>query len=140
MKKTALFLLLACCLCLAGCSKDSEVNAFITELDSTTNDMVKKIDANPNSAGIDEAQKAFDAKKADLKTKLDAFKDAANFQVTADTRKKLEDSIKNNFQALANVFTKNLMKMAADKDAQSKYQTLIKDYQNTLIQSLTSGK
>lgn len=34
--------------------------------------MLDKIDASPNEAGIDEARKIFDARKADLKAKWDA--------------------------------------------------------------------
>src|SRR5260221_5329645 len=92
MKNLSLFIVLAFCLGLTGCSKDAEVNAFITEFDSVTKEIVSKIDANPNSAGVDDAQKAFDAKKADLKSKWDSIKTAKGIQVSADTKKKLEDS------------------------------------------------
>jgi hypothetical protein len=114
-----------------GCSKDAEINAFITEFDAATNEMIGKIDANPSAAGIDEAQKAFDGKKASLKAKWDGIKDAVGFQVSADTKKKLEESVANNMKALMAVSTKNMMKLALDKDASAKFQALLKDYQST---------
>jgi hypothetical protein len=129
MKKLTLFLLIACCFCLAGCSKDAEINAFITEFDSTTTEMIQKIDSNPSAAGIDEAQKAFDGKKASLKAKWDAIKDAVGFQVSADVKKKLEDTVTKNMSALTQVSTKHMMKLAMDKDATTKFTALLKEYQ-----------
>ena len=131
MRKVTLFLLVVFCLGLVGCSKDAEVQAFITELDTTTNEMVSKIDANPNSAGIDQAQKAFEAKKDSLKTKFDAFKDARGVQVSADMQKKLVDSATANGKSLSDVMTKNMSKISQDKDAMPKFQKLMKDYADT---------
>lgn len=131
MKKTVLFLVIASCAFLMGCSKDSEINAFADELDTVTKEVVAKIDASPNAAGVDEAQKAFDAKKASLKSKWDGIKDAVGFQVGADAKKKLETSIVNNGKALTDVFSKNMMKLATDKAASDKFQALLKEYQGT---------
>lgn len=119
------------CLSLAGCSKDAEINAFITEFDAATKEIVAKIDANPSAAGIDDAQKAFDGKKASLKAKWDGIKGAVGMQVSADTKKKLEESVTNNMKALMDVSTKNMMKLAMDKDASAKFKTLLTDYQGT---------
>lgn len=129
MKKTVLFLILAFSLMMVGCSKDAEINAFADELDAVTKEVAAKIDANPSAAGVDEAQKAFDAKKASLKTKWEGIKDAVGFQVGADAKKKLETSITNNGKALTEVFSKNMMKLATDKAAGEKFQTLLKEYQ-----------
>jgi len=131
MKKVTLFLMAMLSLSLAGCSKDGEINAFITEFDAATKEIVAKIDADPSAAGIDAAQKAFDGKKASLKTKWDGIKGAVGFQVSADTKKKLEDSVASNMKALMDVSTKNMMKLALDKDASKKFQALLTDYQGT---------
>jgi hypothetical protein len=131
MKKITLFLMVLLCLSLAGCSKDAEINAFITEFDAATKEIVAKIDANPSAAGIDDAQKAFDGKKASLKAKWDGIKGAVGMQVSADTKKKLEESVTNNMKALMDVSTKNMMKLAMDKDASAKFKTLLTDYQGT---------
>jgi len=140
MKKIALFSLLVCCFYLSGCSKDAEINTFITEFDATTNEIVQKIDANPTSAGVDEAQKAFDAKKASLTAKWDAIKDAVGMQVSEDAKKKLKDSVEKNMKALVDVSTKNMMKLAADRAALTKFQALMKDFQATFTPPSGSAK
>jgi hypothetical protein len=132
MKKVTLFLLLAIfCLGLTGCSKDAEVEAFIAENDAVMKDITTKIDQNPTAAGVDDAQKSFDAKKANLKTKWDAIKDARGAQVSADTQKKLNDSMANNMKSLTDVSMKNAMKLGQDKDAAMKFQKLMQDYAAT---------
>lgn len=130
MKKVTLFLIAMFCLGLTGCSKDAEINAFITEFESVTKEMTSKIDSDPSAAGIAAAQTAFDGKKAGLKAKWDAIKDAVGFQVSADTKKKLEDSVTSNMKTLVDVSTKNAMKMAQDPEAVKKFEALMKDYQS----------
>ncbi len=129
MRRSCIFIILALSLAAAGCSKDAEINAFVTELDGVTKDIVSKIESSPNGSGVDAAQKAFDARKADLKTKWDAIKDAVEFQVTAETKKKLEDSVKNNTQSLMDVSLKHGLALAMDEGAMPKFEKLIKDYQ-----------
>ena len=131
MKTITLFLLFAVALASVGCSKDSEVNAFIAENDAVIKDITDKIDANPSATGIDDAQKSFDAKKADLKSKWTDIKGARGMQVSADVQKKLNDSVQNDMKTLTDVSTKNAMKLAMDKDAMAKFQKLMTDYTDT---------
>ena len=131
MKKVAITLLAVLCLSLIGCNKDGEINAFVTEFDAATNEIVQKIDANPNAAGVDEAQKAFDAKKESLTTKWNAIKTARGMQVSEEAQKKLTDSTAKNMKAITDVATKHAMKMAMDKNAMTKFQKLMTDYGNT---------
>ena len=123
-----MFIVVAFCLGLTACSKDAEVNAFITEFDSTTKELISKIDANPTAAGIDDAQKAFEGKKAGLKVKWDAIKDAVGFQVSADTKKKLEDTVKKNMDDLQKVSSKHEETIASDSQAIQKFTKLITDF------------
>ena len=123
-----MFIVVAFCLGLTACSKDAEVNAFITEFDSTTKELISKIDANPTAAGIDDAQKAFDGKKAGLKVKWDAIKDAVGFQVSADTKKKLEDTVKKNMDDLQKVSSKHEETIASDPQTTQKFTKLITDF------------
>lgn len=124
MKKITLFFLLAFCLTIVGCSKDGEINSFLTEWDSVTNEMVQKI----NAGDIDGAQTAFDGKKESLKSKWAGIKDARGFQVSADSKKKMEESAKKNMGALMGAMTANSMKLATDKAKFEKLQALIKEY------------
>ena len=131
--KIATGLLMSLCLVLAACgfNKDSEVSAFITEFDAATNEIVAKIDANPSEAGVDEAQKAFDARKASLRSKFDAFKNAKGAQVSQDMQKKLNDSTEKNMKSIMDVSTKHAMTLGSDPDAAKKFQKLMEDYSNT---------
>lgn len=131
MKKISLLLVVISALFLSGCSKDADINAFITEFESVTKEITSKIDASPNEAGVDAAQKAFDAKKASLKDKWNAIKDAVGFQVSADVKKKLEDSVKSSTQSLVDVSMKHGMALAMDDGAMPKFEKLMKDYQAT---------
>ncbi len=124
MKKITLLLVLAICLTLVGCSKDGEINAFLTEWESVTNDIVKKID----EGDIDGAKTVFDAKKESLKNKVASIKDAKGFQVSADTKKKFEEAVTKNAETLRGSMTKNAMKFATDKSKMDKLQALIKEY------------
>ena len=128
MKRVTLFLILVFCIGLTGCSKDAEVNAFISEFDSTTKELISKIDSNPTASGIDNAQKAFDGKKAALKAKWDAIKDAVGFQVGADTKKKLEDTIKKNMDDLVAVASKHAETIGSDETAGQKFTKLMDDF------------
>ena len=131
MKKITLFLLAVFCLTLVGCSKDAEVEAFITEWDATTSEIVKKIDENPSAEGVDEAQKVFDGKKDSLKTKWDAIKTARGMQVSEATQKKLNESADKNMKAIMEVSTKNAMKLGSDPEAANKFKKLMNDYGDT---------
>ena len=132
MKKIALFLLFVFCLSLTGCSKDAEVNAFITENNAVIKEVVAKIDANPSEKGVDEAQKAFDAKKAGLKAKWDAIKDARGAQVSSDVQKKLNDSVAADMKMLTDVQQKHAQKLATDGDAMNKFVKLVQAYSDII--------
>ena len=106
MKIFAMFVVVAFCLGLTACSKDAEVNAFIAEFDAATKEIVSKIDANPTAAGIDDAQKAFDAKKAGLKEKRAATNSL--FGVSSDAKKKLQESNRKNVVAMSLELPKKL--------------------------------
>ncbi len=128
MRKVTLVLLVVFCLGLVGCNKDAEFEAFIAENHSVIEDIVKKIDANPSQAGVDEAQKSFDAKKAGLKAKWDAIKEARGMQVSEAVTKKLTDGMTADMKMLTDVQTKHSQKLAADGEAMNKFVKLVKDY------------
>jgi biopolymer transport protein ExbB/TolQ len=129
--KFALGLVVLCCLTFVGCSKDAEINSFLTEWETVTSEIVQKIDADPSSAGVDDAQKTWNGKKAGLKAKWDKVKTARGFQVSQDTQKKMEECAKKNMAALTAVMSKNVVKLATDKSAADKFKNLLEDYGNT---------
>ena len=117
MKKIALFLFVVFCCGLSACSKDAEVNAFIAENRAVIEDIVKKVDANPTAAGVDDAQKAFDAKKAGLKAKWEAVKNTPGVQLSADVRKKLNEDVPADMKKLTDAQIKHAMSLDADGNA-----------------------
>ena len=139
MKRIALFFVITAMLGLTGCNKDAQIEAFITELNSVTQDVVGKIDANPTSAGVDEAQKAFDARKSTLQAKWDTIKDAVGFQVSKAVKDKLESSVKENIKALTDVWMRNVTSLAADKNAATKFQRLMMDF-SSMFAPPSTGK
>ena len=134
MKKIALFLMVAFCLCLTGCNKDAEFNAFITENRAVIDEIVKKIDSDPSEKGVEEAQKSFDAKKDSLKAKLDAIKTARGAQVSTEVQNKFNTEVPADMKKLTDVQQKHMQKLATSGDAMNKFFKLIKDYQ-AIIQS-----
>ena len=88
--RTKVLALLICfaCLPLAGCKKDADAKAILTDFDSFTNELVKRVDAASNPAdGVDDAQKYFDSKKAEMTGKMDTLKGLRGYQVAKRQRR-----------------------------------------------------
>ena len=73
MRKISLPITLVFCLITLAChgAIKKEVNAYIEERQNLIVEMGKAVEANPTNAGVDEARKIFEAKRADLKKKQD---------------------------------------------------------------------
>ena len=127
-------LLIALVLALSGCKKDSDIEGFIKDFDGLTTELVKTIESSPTSAGIDEAQKKLDAKKADLKTRLAALKELRGFQVSKESLEKLTKSITDNAQKLTGLSTKISSEAIKNKDftMPTKFASFLKSYTEIL--------
>lgn len=124
MKKLTVFLVAIFALSMVGCSKDAQINAFMTELETVTNDMSAKIEA----GDVDGAKAAFDAKKDSLKKGVEEIKTARGFQVSEETKKKFEESMTKNGNTLASASMKGVMKMGGDQAKTDKLTALMKEY------------
>lgn len=124
MKKLTVFLLAIFALSLVGCSKDAQINAFLTELETVTNDMSAKIE----TGDVDGAKAAFDAKKDSLKKNWEEVKTARGFQVSEETTKKMQESMSKNASTLSSATMKGVMKMGGDRAKSEKLQALMKEY------------
>jgi ABC-type uncharacterized transport system auxiliary subunit len=128
-----LILLLACAALLSGCKKDTQVNDVIGELDSFTKELVSKIESAQNpSAGVDDAQKFLDSRKADMKAKIDSIKELRGYQVSEDTMKKLKESVTDDAMSIAKLQIKYMQQTARDPAFKAKLDKLINDYQALL--------
>jgi hypothetical protein len=111
------------CLCLsfAACSKNAEVQDFVKEQDA----LVAEITAASNA---DAAQKAFDAKKADLKAKLAPLKTARGFQVSKESMTALTTSLTSGVTSVCGLQLKAITDVAEG----AKYKALCDDYTSTM--------
>ena len=129
MRKIAIGLITIVCLTLIGCGNgDADINAFTADFDKLTNDVVAKIKATPTAAGIDEAQKMLDGKKAGIKTKLDSLKQLRGYQVSKDSTKKLTDSLTKNLTTINSLKIDYMDKTMSDKDFSEKLNKLVVDF------------
>jgi hypothetical protein len=116
----------------AGCKKDAEVSAVLTELDAFTKELVQKVETNQGSPeGIDAAQQYLDAKKTDLKKKLDVLKGVRGFQISEATKKTMTDGFAKNATQVMSLQIKYVRNMK-DANYKAKLEKLVTDYRNLL--------
>lgn len=127
MKKNALFLLLAACMCFSGCSKDAEISAFLTEWESVTNEIAGKIEIGE----VDAARAAFDARKEALESKWNDVKAARSFQVSKETQKRFEETRRKTNSVLMSAVARGSMKMATRRAEVNKMEALMKEFGET---------
>jgi len=116
-----------------GCSKDEDVASFIAEFDTFSSTIVKSVKSAPSlPAGIDAAQKYLDANKESIRTKLAAIKEVKNFQISEETKKKLETSFMTNAQSVASLPLDYVGPLAMNEALRVKMEKLINDYRDTV--------
>ena len=127
-KPISLLLVLACLALLAGCGKkDDQINSFISDINSFTDELVKKVQDAPNpSQGVDDAQKFLDSRKSDIRSKFDSIKNIDENQVSEDTKKKLSDNMFQDGMKVGQLQAK----YGSDPAVSSKLQKLMQDFQD----------
>jgi hypothetical protein len=116
---------------LAGCKKDAEAKTILTDFDSFTNEIVKRVDAASNpSDGVDDAQKYFDSKKAEMTGKMDTLKGLRGYQVGDETKKMMESSLVEDAKKVANLQVKYMGTSMRDAAFKAKLDKLTRDYQS----------
>ena len=131
--RTKLLALLICfsCLPLAGCKKDAEAKTILTDFDSFTNELVKRVDAASNpAAGVDDAQKYFDSKKTEMTGKMDTLKGLRGYQVGEETKKMMESSLVEDAKKIASLQVKYMGTSMRDEAFKAKLDMLTRDYQS----------
>jgi hypothetical protein len=126
-----LLLTLFACLPFAGCKKDAEVKTLLNDFDVFTNELVKRVDAASDpSAGVDDAQKYFDSKKAEMTAKMDALKGVRGYQLGEETKKMAETSLVEDAKKVANLQVKYIGTSMRDATFKAKLDKLTRDYQS----------
>jgi hypothetical protein len=119
--------------CLGGCSKDDEVKAVVADFTSFTNELVGKVEnAKSPSAGVDEAQKLLDSRKAELQSKLDGIKGVRGFQVSKETMEKMTNDLVDSGTKVASLQMKYMQQSIADPAFKAKLEKLVDDYTGLL--------
>jgi hypothetical protein len=117
-----------------GCSRDREVETALVELDSFTQALLAKVKAGATpQAGVDEAQKYLDASGPALKGKLAALKSIRGFQISAETKKKLEARFVANATAVAGLQLEYAMQAARDDGFRQRVEKLANDYRALIV-------
>lgn len=131
-KPAALVVAVALGAALAGCKKDAQIESVLAELHTFTQEIVKRVEGAPNpSAGVDDAQKFFDSRKADMQAKLETLKGVRNFQVSEATQKKMMEQMTEDVMSVSKLQIKYIGNMR-DPAFRAKLEKLVGDYQNML--------
>ena len=119
------------CLPLAGCKKDAEVKTILADFDTFTTEIAKRVDSASNlAAGVDDAQKYFDSKKADMMAKMDKLKGIRGYQVSDETKKTMESSLVEDAKKIGNLQIKYIGTSMRDAAFKAKLDKLTRDYQS----------
>ncbi len=132
MTRTAAWLVMAALATSAiGCSRDAEVLAFAKDFEDFSNEIVKKVKTAPNpTAGVDAAQAYLDQNRDRLRQKLQSVKTVRGFQLSEESKKKMEASMMNGASAVAGLQMEYVGRMAVDPTFRAKIERLVGDYRN----------
>lgn len=126
-------LLLAAALCgawAAGCKRAATVDEVLAEVDSFTDELVKKVTtASDPARGVDEAQKFLDGRKQELASKIASVKRAGAYQNDDETRTKVMVREIDNGTKVSGLQTKFISRSMSDTEFKAKLDKLVDDYQ-----------
>lgn len=124
-------LVLAATLLLAGCKKDAEINSVLLDFDSFTRELLKKVEtAESPASGVADAQQYLDEKKAELRSKWESIKTVKNFQVSEETKKRMENDLKKNLMSVYGLQSRYIDESIKSTAFKTKLDKLISDYKN----------
>ena len=130
---------LTACLALAfaaACSKDTEVNAALDEIEGLSNELVRTVDAAADPGqGVDEALKLLEARGAATRAKLAALKDVRGYQVNEATKKRMGEVVTKAATQVMGLQMKHMGRMIRDSAFKAKLEKLGNDY-NKLLTSM----
>ncbi len=127
MKKLSLILLLFWSIGLTGCSRDAQANAFLKEYASVTADVAAKLEAGQP----DEARAVYESRKAGLNAKWQAVKYAMPFQLSAETKKRINAEPQQAMVELSEAANKAIK---ANPNSEAKVQALVLELANVFKQ------
>lgn len=112
-----------------GGADPGTVGGAVAEVNSFTDELLKKIDSSPDpAAGADVAQAFLDARKGEVKARLDAARASREFQESAEARGRLLDAEVTNIDRVSSLRTRHLDRWMRDPAFKAKLDRLVSDY------------
>lgn len=112
-----------------GCSRDDEMNAFSSDLEKLTTDLVSKVEAGKDpAAGADDALKHFADQKPDLEKKFASVGEIRAFQVNDETKTRFESVVQDAALKVCGLKLKHLEATMNNKDLEKKFDKLCEDF------------
>lgn len=133
MRKKLAALLAACALgaALAGCKKDAQVEAVFADFHDFSQEIVKRVESAPDpAAGVDDAQRYFDSRKAEMEGRLASLKGIRNSQVSEETQKKVREQFAEDVMGVGKLQIKYIGQSMRDPAFKAKLTKLVSDYQD----------
>ncbi len=123
--------LLAIVLALGACKKDDFANETMAQLSSMTDEIVKKVnDSEDKKAGVAEAQKILDAKKADLAPKMAEIMELRGFQISEEAQGNVAKVLVDVTSKMATLEINLMMTTMNDKELEAAVEKLSTDHGN----------
>lgn len=128
-RRFTISLMLIACLAVVACKKDAEIESLTAELHSFSEELVRKVQTAPNpTAGVEEAQRLMDARKAELRAKMESLKSVRGYQVSKETQQKMVNTLTKDAMQVAGLQMRYVSVSAKDPAFKSKLDRLIRDY------------
>lgn len=121
-------LLLTASLLLTGCKRDAEINAALMEVDSFTNELLRRINEAPSPAlGLDDAQQYLDSRKREIKAKTAMLTRVRGVQLSEETERKLIETVRRDQLMVASLHSNSKLPVN-DLAFKTKLDKLVNDY------------
>ncbi|HEY0080995.1 MAG TPA: hypothetical protein VGB73_20490 [Pyrinomonadaceae bacterium] len=130
--KLACVWLVVVCVCLSAACGRREVSAeaVLAEVDSFTSELLQRVNrAQDPSAGVDEAQKFLDERRAELASKIAAVKKSSEFERDDALRKRMLESEITNGARVSALQTRHIRRSMDDEAFKAKLERLVNEYQ-----------
>lgn len=131
-KQAILFSVLALMVAAFGCGKNvdrtAQLDKFSADLENLTVEMMKKIDANRNLIGINEAQAVLDSRKDSIKQQFDEVKNLPTIIFPAEAKKRFDEKNNQTLELFQNTIFNHLTDFSKEPGTKEKLEKLVDDY------------
>jgi hypothetical protein len=109
------------------------VLGVLADIDSFTGELVKKVETSADAgAGVDDAQRYLDQRKADMRARFNALNSVKGFQVSKETKAKVTECATRNVTAVVSLKVKHALRAAQDAGFRVRLEKLTGDYRGLL--------